>query len=528
MANRKNGGSPKRVERLTDDELNALAVCLNHAQDLLVAADAVLSVNKPNIAYHLAALALEEIGRHELLLLERGASREPIPPTWPVRHRQDHVQKLFWSFFGAAFGRKPLTKQAWEEMREIAQVIHATRIAGLYAEDEQGRIQVPRDAIAREQAESLVAMARARFGMIGSYEARKRPSDAERALQEWFLTISSDDKKRAVLFAPASMAKLAELQDAHAWMTWLKGQLDAAEAEARQIVEREFARGLSADFSSATNKWRIRIKLASSSHYVAPKALRFWNDGVAWIKLEKAAGKREVYVDLLLPESITIQTLWWTGWAAARMFTAALNIGTRGLWWWQLATDLSRYYEAAEDLQTRQAIELDRSPPLRVDWGTNVLNEDDLRRTIQAFTVLVRLRPEQRQPYDYYVAGIQLWAKLDVHFPCEPDIYGNFDLSLKGMMRAAGAWDGHAPFGAMLPELLPRLSPDLGEDQIVRFVELANAFDAGQPDGHNIALTDVAAIKLICDYYFLSVIIPHEQSLMNPSGTSEHEVHGDG
>ena len=38
---------------------------LEHARDLIEAASAVFAAGKPNIAYHLATLALEEIGRHE-------------------------------------------------------------------------------------------------------------------------------------------------------------------------------------------------------------------------------------------------------------------------------------------------------------------------------------------------------------------------------------------------------------------------------------------------------------------------------
>jgi AbiV family abortive infection protein len=510
MADSLYGGQAKAVEPLSDEELRALVVCLDHAQDLISAAEAVLAADKPNIAYHLAALALEEVGRHELLLLGRGAAREPVPPTWPVKHRQDHVQKLFWAFFGAAFGREVLTKKAWDEMREMAEVIHATRLAGLYAEDEDGNVQVPRDAIPREQAENLVALARARLGITRSYEARQEISEADRELQAWFLGISADEKRRAFLFTAPSMAKLAELQDARAWMVWLKEQFDAADAQGQAMIQAELARSQNPASASTKSKWRIKIKLSSASHLIAPKPLRIWNSGVEAIKLSKGAGKNGLYVDLLLAETVTVQALWLTGWTVARLFAVALNIGTRGLWWWDFAKDVSRYYEVIEDLYSNQTIELDRSPRLKVDWGTNVFSENDLRLTMQALAVLTRLRsPEQRAPYDYYIGGIQFWAKLDVHFPCEPDIYGNFHLSLKGMMRATGAWDGEAPFGPQFSEMLARLIPAMSEEQERRYVELAEAFEQGQPDGHNITLADVAAMKELCDHYFLSVVVLH-------------------
>ncbi len=508
MADAYNGGESKGLDALSDAELRALAVCLDHAQDLIGAAEAVLAADKPNIAYHLATLTLEEVGRHELLLLGRGAAREPVPPTWPVKHRQDHVQKLFWAFFGAAFGREVLTKQAWDEMREMAAFIHATRLAGLYADDEDGHVQVPRDAITHEQADNLIALARARMGITRSYDARKEISGADRNLQAWFLGISADENKRAFLFTAPFMAKLAELQDARAWMVWLKEQFDAADAQGQVMIQAELARSQNPTSASSKNKWRLRIKLTSASHLVAPKPLRIWNSGIEAIKLTKTTEKQGLYVDLLLAETVAVQALWLTGWTVARLFAVALNIGTRGLWWWEFAKDVSRYYEVLEDLDLKQAIELDRSPRLKVDWGTNVLNENDLRLTMQALAVLTRLHsPEQRVPYDYYIGGIQFWAKLDVHFPCEPDIYGNFHQSLKGMMRATGAWDGEAPFGPKVSEMLARLVPEMSEDQTRRHVELAEAFEQGQPDRHNVTLTDVAAMKVMCDHYFLSTLV---------------------
>jgi AbiV family abortive infection protein len=503
-----------RVEEPTADgpsaaELKALQICLDHAQDLVDAADAVLSANKPHIAYHLATLALEEVGRHELLILASGASREPVPPNWPVKHRQDHVQKLFWAFFGAAFAKEVLTKEALDEMRELAEVIHATRLAGLYAEDEAGNVQVPRDAVPPEQVQKLVALARARLGIASSYEARPRVSEDDRQLREWFIAVSADERRRPYLFTGPSMAKLAELQDARAWMVWLKEQFDQADAQSRATVEAELARSQKPPSVSAKKKWRLRIKLTSASHLVAPKALRFWNAGIDAIKLTAGPTKSDIFVDIYLPETIPIQGLWWTGWAIARKFAAALNIGTRGLWWWHLAKDISRYYEVIEDLELKRPIEVDRSPRLKVDWGTNVLSEQDLRLTMQAFSALPGWNePEKLAPYDYYIGGVQFWAKLDVHLPCEVDIYGNFHHSLKGMMRSTGEWNGEAPFEREVMEMLRRLVPALEEDQGRRYVELAEAFERQHPDDRAITLTDVAALKVLCDRYFLDVVVP--------------------
>jgi len=55
--------------RISFDEkiVAAMAACVTHARDLLSSARAVQAAGRSNIAYHLAALALEELGRRELL-----------------------------------------------------------------------------------------------------------------------------------------------------------------------------------------------------------------------------------------------------------------------------------------------------------------------------------------------------------------------------------------------------------------------------------------------------------------------------
>jgi hypothetical protein len=51
---------------------------------------------RANIAYHLATLALEEMGRRELFQIQAAAASVGDVPPWQMNATQDHVQKLFW------------------------------------------------------------------------------------------------------------------------------------------------------------------------------------------------------------------------------------------------------------------------------------------------------------------------------------------------------------------------------------------------------------------------------------------------
>jgi AbiV family abortive infection protein len=489
-----------------------LRICTEHARDLIEAASAVFAVGKPNIAYHLATLALEEIGRHELLTLEHSAKRHSNPPSWTVKQRQDHVRKLFWAFFGAAFASQELTGPRLEEMREFAQFIHTARMAGLYAEDAEGHIQVPSAAIPPEQAQNLINLATARLGMVRTFDPDAPIADADRELQQWFLGTVEDDRRREFIFTGPSMAKLADLGDAKQWLLWLKEQFDEADARGREMIETELARSQNLPTASTKKKWQLRFKLASPSHQVAPRALRKWNDQVDAIKLVKAPSRNELYVDLYFDERMPVQGLYYSGWAQARRFTVALNIGTRGLWWWHFAKDASRYYEIVKDLEQDQTVELDQQPRLALNWGSHlILGDTDLALTQRCLVALpFPHESDKLAPFDYYVAALTFWAHLDVHWRCEIEIYGNFHESLKEMTRHAGAWDGNASFADVMTSILQRLMPDIQGEVRQRYLDLAQAFERHEPEGQNITLTDVAAIKALLDRYFLDVVMPLE------------------
>src|SRR5476649_1013686 len=98
-----------------DKTIQAMEACVDHARDLVASARAVQASGQLNIAYHLAALALEELGRRELIGLRTITAKEPIPPSWPDKHTQDHVKKLFWCFFGGEFLEDRLRKEGFEE-----------------------------------------------------------------------------------------------------------------------------------------------------------------------------------------------------------------------------------------------------------------------------------------------------------------------------------------------------------------------------------------------------------------------------
>jgi hypothetical protein len=227
--------------------------------------------------------------------------------------------------------------------------------------------------------------------------------------------------------------------------------------------------------------------------------------------LSSGPTRSDLYVDFFFNETMPVQGIWLSGWAVARKFAVALNIGTRGFWWWHLAQHVSCYYEFVEDLEHRERIDLDQQPKLALDWGQNVLTEADLDLTLRCFAAMPGPRDAQQlTPYDYYIGGVNFMALNDVHWRCEIQMYGNVHESLKAMMILVGDWRREDSFSLTLSTVLKRLVPDLAGEQRERYVELAEAFERHEPEAKNITLTDAAAIKVLCDRYFLDVVMPRE------------------
>src|ERR1700704_4101102 len=152
----------------------AQQACIDHARDLLSSARAVQAVGHHNIAYHLAALALEERGRGELIGVQSISRLATVPPAWPNKHTQDHVKKLFWCFFGGGFFAEQITAQSLEEMAGLAHRIHETRLLGLYVDHGEDGLSIPSEAVGKEEVGQLITLATACLRIAESEKLREQ------------------------------------------------------------------------------------------------------------------------------------------------------------------------------------------------------------------------------------------------------------------------------------------------------------------------------------------------------------------
>jgi AbiV family abortive infection protein len=495
----------------TEGVIKSMQACIEHARDLIDAAKLVQTSDKPNIAYHLAALALEELGRRELIGFQTIANATSIvPPTWPMKHTQDHVQKMFWAFFGAMFRTKKITKEGFEEIRSFAQHIHSRRIAGLYVDTSDG-LNVPREAIPSRESEILIGLVEARLGMASTEEYRSEATQHNVDIQDWFLAATEDEGKRNLIFSDVSMTKLADLGDTREWIEWLKNEFDAAHAQAMKIVKRELEKTPATEKPESTAKWKMRLRLFADAHSIRPKALSWWNKQVTWINLVAIPErKREIIIEITFNSDLHLERLWLAGWIVARQFVAALNLGAGALWWWHLPRQISRYYDRVEDVENGMEVKLDRTPILKAGWGVNlVLDETALRQTMIQLTVVTRLvGSEAWSGVEYYLAGLTFLSLNEIHWQCEVQAYGNFHHCLKTVMKIYGGWDGIEPFDEAFSRLLGEAAPEMPNEQSDRYATIARAYEANTPLSVSIDLADAGLIKVLCDRFFASAVAP--------------------
>jgi AbiV family abortive infection protein len=484
----------------------ALQVCVDHAEDLLASARLVADGGSPNIAWHLAALALEEIGRRELLVVRKLASARPIPPAWPDKHLTNHEQKLFWALFGADFLSTPLTVEQFRETRELATTIHRARLAGLYVDVDDDGLRIPAEAIDPKDVRNLIGLVTARLEIAKKQTFRTDAREEDIELTDWFMRVVEDPAWRKFIFSGGSMTKRGELGGGREWIVWVKQQYDAAAATAMTAAQNELVRVVPAQRTH--DKWSMVLRVVTASHQIPPKVLNLWNKNVPHIKLEMRDPKKkhDLQVELRLGDDVPLQGVYWWGDVNARQFIVALNIATGGFWWYHINKHPERYYESLTDLDSGAALNAQYQQHALPFAGDAVLRESHLQYTSMSMSVLTRLTQQQKTAsLDAYISGLNFLSLNDVMVRFDADAFYAFCASLQGMMQVAA---DERTLLAALPELLADTFPTSSPRDREAFIALATLPDDQRGRDPRIKTVDIFAAKSLCDRYFLSRIGP--------------------
>ncbi len=501
------------MDTLNDDNLQkAIEACIANADELLSGAKNLSGERLHRLAYHLGVLALEEVGKSSILamrLVARQGGRE-LPGTIG-KALEDHVRKLFWAIWGPSMGLDLITREQIESNIGLAQRLHDRRIAGLYVDATDAGLSVPMERIDATETDSLLRFAEACIE-IGKVKRGRIPGeDAETtARREWFFEITEDPERRVLIFGSASMKKLKELGNVPAWAAWLKKTFEDNEAEARAALDRELQRKPE-DVESTKAKWRMTIRLYTSSHSVRQKPLNKLNDGLLWTRFRAVSGKPDqLLVDLEASGDLTLDRLYKTGLIMSRRLVMALNVATLGFFWFHELLDTDpkqsgRFYERLADLGSNMELRVHRNPSLRLEHGPRrVLEAADLNRWVLCFGHLLRFdKPIELNICERYLDGLTMIAKSDAHMAFEIQTVAAFYMALKDAMKRFGGWDANEPFGVAIKRFAAEGLRVTDDEHFDRLISIGNSVNSGRPVQHAMTMNDVGVMKALCDVYLI-------------------------
>lgn len=474
-------------------------VVLEHVADLLHAAES--AVTSPNIAYHLATLALEEIGklgvvevtRHPLAVERTADDKSP-----EAKYFDDHVGKIFWALWTPTFGQQVISNEQIGSFLGLAKSIHDRRLRGLYVElvDDAAPIPTalpPHDVVTAQEVDQLVQLTRQR---LAEYERPSTtPASEQIALARWLWYSYRDPERRRFMMSAVSMENLAKLGGPD-WIRWLRGHFDSERKLAEEWLKQEASR-VAGDDVAEEPKWRVRLRFYTNSHSVRPKAINRWNETVERVKLTAVPErKNELIADLVLPKAVPLASVWDASWDLSQRFLLALNAGTRGFFYWYLPTHTRKFYDQVFDIETKNVVLLGIASPLELSDADkpDALTEVDINHVQAVFAVA--LRESFHPAFEDYLLGLALIAKTDLHTRLEAQAFEVLFSALQRMPSLFGQHVSGLSAEEQFRTVAVELISEFPADDYLRLVASARQNPA-------ITMENVRVIKLLCDAYLV-------------------------
>lgn len=466
---------PRKDDAGTTAYLEQRLLCLNHARDLIASAERVLAKDNayPNIAYHLATLAMEEIGKAGMLCA-RGVVSVVQDTNWIDKRLDDHVWKLMWAVWSPTLLDGKIDPKSFNDALQFAESTHDRRMAGLYVDYEHGATVAPRQAVQVDHATLLLNLAKSRLNLEETCDAPTLDESAEEL--EWYLTIVSDELGRKRLFSQPFIQKHEEFGgNTRAWVHWAREEFrKVAEAE-KEHLKRELSRQASKP-GQGKPKWLIKIRVQTPSHSIRQKTLNFWNDRIDAVKLRTAGPRnQDLLLEMTISDHIKLEQLFDFGLALSKMYLAMLNIGTGGFFWYELSGQAEVYYESVQDLETPSMnVFIGRLSGLSKEWSEErtdsrkrqrvALEEAHLNNAIRALDVFGFMpKDNEAEPiFGQYLLGLSLLSKTDLHVSLETQARDAFLAALRRAMHQFG--DLESRDAEMLPSLHRVFKPIIEEE----------------------------------------------------------------
>lgn len=490
--------SSKKNESNKDRLIKARKDCLKNSENF-VKAIKKLENSHNNVRYHLAVLALEEIGKFEMFMAnsiddEFEIDKESLSNS----SLDDHIKKLFWAIWGNFLKGGQVTLEEIDEYRGMARIIHETRLASLYVDlnSESQTLRVVSD----KEVDIVVRFVEMRLAMEKRIGIRKL-TKKDKKIVKWFLESSSDSEKRKILFGSKSIAKLKKLKNSNEWIKWLYDENKKAERESKQILQEELNRAKPGKEEAKKKKWEIKSRIFSASHSMRAKTFNKWNDEIVPIKLYKSKNNNEIIVQVNLDKAVHSLQVFDLAHNMTLDVITALNIKTKGFFWWYLPRHTAKFYEDIKDVEKNIKFQAEISPKLEMNWRDLkwVLKEESMPDVSLMFSYFAHLRKNKKFKFiQFYISGLSLLGSIDIHLRLEEFAFLQFYKSFEEYILLN--YENENIQKVAENELSEILSDTTS---LVKLLRIGKILENGEQLNNPINLTDVYGMKIHCDLLFL-------------------------
>lgn len=481
------------------------SLCLQNAEQALNSAETLFRTGANHIVFHLIVLSLEEMGKIFVGWMNLSAKDEWGKETFNYRI-DDHVKKLFWVIWWPTLLKEKISNQQIDEIRNVASLIHNKRLESLYTHFED--VTPGSQKISNAQIEFYLKLARQRLAYAKTHgDEGDNPNDEKASDLLWFDSACDDPTKSGFIFSEISFNKLHEYGNSKDWIHWLQSTFDEERKHLDTLLKQELNRPKQAG-DKGKQKWKVRIPIVTPSHSIRNNILLEFNKTNELLKLSKGRDVHTLHIDLFFSAKTSINELWHGAWLNARLLVAALNVGTNGVFYWNVPLDVDKFYDAIWDLENKKQVLARLSPGLQFDWSEKkmFLSRLNLDLTVKAYYYFSScLGQTIFEPVNLYMHALGQSAKIDIHLRLERESFIHFFLSFKqalilnenyqddvdiksaGLKQIGGVLKNTTEFENMI---------DLG-------IRILNDFHAPV----QITIKEVMAMKLYCNFYFVTLAL---------------------
>ncbi|KAB2879783.1 AbiV family abortive infection protein [bacterium] len=408
-------------------------LCIKNSEDALRAAELLHGQNVNHILFHLCVLALEELGKifvgwYQLNAKEKWDKEKLNIPI------DDHVKKLFWAIWGPSFTREKITKVQIEDINKLATELHSKRLYALYTDLDDS---IPSSAkISDSEAMNYLGRVKARLELIKHEgEIIEELEDSVKKNMEWFIAATNDEEYRKFIFGDTSQAKLAELGDVKSWVQWLQEYFNKEEQHNITTLKTELEKGKKLTHElDGMPKWKIKFTIFTPSHSIRSQNFRTFNEKNNFIKFNRGGDNHTLIIEVIISNQTPIQGIWQHGWTVCKVLVASLNVGTNGIFYWNIPVDSKKYFDKIFDLENKKELKGELIVNENFNWQEKklVLGEDGLFLTFLVFRYFSSvLGSKEFEPVDDYATGLSMFAKSDIHLRFEHQAFFQFFMAFE-------------------------------------------------------------------------------------------------